>query len=170
MVDRLSTFLRAAVQVDSDDRTYARFIASSVFDSFRNPQFQGRAQGQLNDVRRFVADSLVAEAAKGGLRPDVDVEAVTEMLVALMWGISMYAGFLGTHQQLESVVDQMVRLVSGDAVVSRPWDVVSETSGYTRTVMRCGWPSSDAAAAAGRSGTVSCSRRRFGGQVGRAGR
>jgi AcrR family transcriptional regulator len=113
MVDRLSTFLRAAVQVDSDDRTYARFIASSLFDSFRNPQFQGRAQGQLDDVRRFVADSLEGEVAKGSLRPDLDVEAVTEMLVALMWGISMYAGFLGTHEQLESVVDQIVRLLSG---------------------------------------------------------
>lgn len=111
--ERLASFLREAVQVDSADRTYARFIASSLFDSFRNPEFRDRGQGQLDDVRRFIADSINAAVAEGQLRADIDVEAVTEMLVAVMWGMSMYAGFIGTHDQLESVVDHFVRLVAG---------------------------------------------------------
>lgn len=113
LVQRMSAFLRAAVQADSEDRAYARFIASSLFDSFRNPEFRDRAQGQLDDVRRFLLDSLGAAVAAGEIRPDADVAAITEMLIAVMWGMSMYAGFVGSHQQLESVVEQFVRLLDG---------------------------------------------------------
>nr|WP_232541647.1 TetR/AcrR family transcriptional regulator [Nocardia bovistercoris] len=113
LVDRMSAFLRTAVQIDSADRTYARFIASSLFDSFRNPEFDARSRDQLDDVRTFIKDSLEDAVECGAVRPDIDVVAITEMLIAVMWGMSMYAGFVGTHDQLESVVDQFVRLLEG---------------------------------------------------------
>ncbi|MFE3056883.1 TetR/AcrR family transcriptional regulator [Nocardia sp. NPDC059236] len=113
LIERLSAFLRAAVQIDSEDRTLARFIAASLFDSFRNPEFRDRALGQLDDLRSFIMASLEDAVADGTVRPDADLRAITEMLIAVMWGMSMYAGFVGSHEQLESVVDQFVDLLAG---------------------------------------------------------
>jgi AcrR family transcriptional regulator len=113
LIERLAAFLRSAVQVDSTDRSLARFIAASLFDSFRNPEFRDQALGQLDDVRAFLSAVLEAGVAGGVVRPDVDLPATTEMLVAVMWGMSMYAGFVGSHEQLEAVVDRFVDLLGG---------------------------------------------------------
>lgn len=110
---RIATFLAAAVRADSKDRTYARFIASSLLDSYRHPEIRERAQSQLDGVRQFVSETLEAAMDSGDIDADIDVTAVTEMLVAVMWGMSMYAGFVGTHEQLESVVEQFTRLLDG---------------------------------------------------------
>ncbi|MVU80695.1 TetR family transcriptional regulator [Nocardia sp. ET3-3] len=113
VVERISTFLHAAVNIDSADRSVAKFIVASLFDSFRNPEFGSRALGQLDEVRAFFLSTLESDVVRGTLRSDADLTAITEMLVAVMWGMSMYAGFVGTNDQLESVVDQFVELLAG---------------------------------------------------------
>ncbi|MTD56947.1 TetR family transcriptional regulator [Amycolatopsis sp. RM579] len=110
---RLSGFLEGAVQVDSQDRSFARFIAASVLDGFRHPQLQEHTRGQVDQVRTFVRQALGAAVDNGEVRADLDVPAVTEMLIAVMWGMGLYAGFMGTHEQLEKVVEQFSRLVAG---------------------------------------------------------
>ena len=110
---RLSTFLKTASQVDSKDRSYARFITSSLIDGFRHPELRDQAYSQLDDLRQFVEQALRASIATGEIRADLDVAAVTEMLIAVMWGMGFYAGFVGTHDQLESVVDQFGKLLDG---------------------------------------------------------
>ncbi|GHF43998.1 AcrR family transcriptional regulator [Amycolatopsis bartoniae] len=110
---RLSGFLESAVQVDSRDRTFARFIAVSVLDGFRHPQLREPTQRQVDEVRAFVRQALASAVEAGEVRADLDVPAVTEMLIAVMWGMGLYAGFLGSHEQLEDVVEQFSRLVAG---------------------------------------------------------
>lgn len=114
LAGRLEAFLQAATQIDSRDRTYARFIAASLLDAFRHPELRDRAQNQLADARQFVEQTLRAAIEQGEIRPETDVPAVTEMLVAVMWGMGLYAGFVGTHEQLEGVVEQFVRLLEGN--------------------------------------------------------
>jgi len=110
---RLQAFLEAATQVDAGDRSYARFIAASLLDAFRHPELADRAHSQLDDVRGFI-EATLREAVEGGqVRADIDVAAVTEMLLAVMWGMGLYAGFVGTHEQLESVVTQFGLLLEG---------------------------------------------------------
>ncbi|WP_228001158.1 TetR/AcrR family transcriptional regulator [Nocardia australiensis] len=113
LVDRMATFLRTAMQVESEDRTYVRFLAASLFDALRNPALGGWAEGQLNDVRSFIRAALEAAVADGTIRHDLDITTFTELLVAVIWGMSMYAGFVGTHGQLEPMVDQFVDLLHG---------------------------------------------------------
>ena len=110
---RLEAFLEAATQVDAGDRSYARFIAASLLDAFRHPELADRARSQLDDVRGFIDQTLRDAVARGQVRADIDVPAVTEMLLAVMWGMGLYAGFVGTHEQLEAVVTQFGRLLEG---------------------------------------------------------
>jgi AcrR family transcriptional regulator len=111
---RLAAFLEAAVQADSRDRSYARFIAASLLDAFRHPELRDRAQGQVDELRAFVQQALREAIRDGQVREDINVPAVTEMLIAVMWGMGLYAGFVGTHDQLEAVVAQFERLLEGD--------------------------------------------------------
>lgn len=111
---RLEAFLQAATQLDSRDRTSARFIAASLLDGIRHPELRDRAQSQLEDARRFVDRSLRGAIEQGEIRPDTNVPAVTEMLVAVMWGMGLYAGFVGSQDQLEDVVEQFGRLLEGN--------------------------------------------------------
>lgn len=113
LAERLTAFLETASQADSVDRSYARFITSSLLDGFRHPELRDHADSQLDSVRRFVRETLEEAIARGDARADLDVPAVTEMLVAIMWGMGLYAGFVGTHDQLETVVDQFSRLLKG---------------------------------------------------------
>jgi AcrR family transcriptional regulator len=113
LTERLTAFLNAASQADSTDRTYTRFISSSLLDGFRHPELQDRAQSQLNAVREFIADSLRTAIKSGEVSEDIDVSAVTEMLLAVLWGMGLYAGFIGNQDQLKSVIEQFSRLLTG---------------------------------------------------------
>lgn len=113
LAEQLTTFLEAASQRDSVDRSYAQFITSSVLDGFRHPELRETTMSQLEAVRGFVRQTLELAISRGEARADLDVDAVTEMLVAVMWGMGLYAGFVGTHDQLESVINQFSRLLRG---------------------------------------------------------
>lgn len=110
---RLGAFLRAAVVADSRDRSFARFLASCLLDTVRDPDLADGARHQLDQVRQFVRSTLEDGMAAGEIRPDLDVSATAEMLVAAMWGMGLYAGFIGTHDQLEDVAEQFGHLLEG---------------------------------------------------------
>jgi AcrR family transcriptional regulator len=106
---RLSAFL----QIDSRDRSFARFMAASVLDGYRHEGLRGSTLEQIEQVREFVRLALRAAVESGEVREDIDIPAVTEMLIAVLWGMALYVGFVGTHDQLEEVVDQFSRLIAG---------------------------------------------------------
>ncbi|HYQ65635.1 TetR/AcrR family transcriptional regulator [Actinophytocola sp.] len=110
---QLSAFLDAAVQIDSGDRSFARFMAASVLDGYRHEGLRGSTLEQIEQVREFVRLALRSAVESGEVREDLDIPAVTEMLIAILWGMALYAGFVGTHDQLEVVVDQFSRLIAG---------------------------------------------------------
>jgi AcrR family transcriptional regulator len=113
LAGQLAAFLDAATQVDSKDRSFAKFMAASVLDGFRHPQLQDSARRQIDEVREFLRQALTAAVDRGEIPADIDLPAVVEMLIAVLWGMGLYAGFLGTHDQLESVVAVLSRLVAG---------------------------------------------------------
>ncbi|MET0235499.1 MAG: TetR/AcrR family transcriptional regulator [Kibdelosporangium sp.] len=110
---RLSAFLEAIVRIDSRDRSFARFMAASVLDGYRHESLRGSTLEQIEQVREFVRQALGAAVESGEVRENIDIPAVTEMIVAVLWGMALYAGFVGTHDQMEEVVSQFSRLIAG---------------------------------------------------------
>jgi AcrR family transcriptional regulator len=113
LTGRLSAFLEAAVQIDSQDRSVARFMAASVLDGYRHDDLRGSTREHVDQVREFVRQALRAAVESGEVRDGIDIPAVTEMLIAIMWGMALYTGFVGTHDQLKEVVEQFPRLIAG---------------------------------------------------------
>jgi hypothetical protein len=66
----------------------------------------------MKNSRAFVSWAVNDAIQKGELTTDTDVPQLVEMLVAVMWGMGFYAGYVGSHAQLESIVDKLELLLA----------------------------------------------------------
>lgn len=112
LLGRLSKFFAIAVQADSKDRSAAAFLVTSVLEAQRHPELSQDGHDPLASSREFVRWAVGAAVDTGELTADVDIDAVVEMLVALMWGMGFYSGYVGTHDRSEAVIAQLELLLA----------------------------------------------------------
>lgn len=111
LVGRLEAFISAAVHADSGDRTAAAFLVTSVLESRRHPDLHDGPDDALDNSRQFVTWAVNDAIDSGELSATTDVPALIEMLVAVLWGMGFYAGFVGGHDQLERITAQLKLLL-----------------------------------------------------------
>jgi AcrR family transcriptional regulator len=111
LVDRLVAFISAAVHSDGKDRSAAAFLVTAVLESQRHPDLNQATNDSLEASRQFVRWAVNESVSSGELRVDTDVHSLVEMLVALLWGIGFYAGFVGDHDDLARVTEQLKLLL-----------------------------------------------------------
>jgi AcrR family transcriptional regulator len=111
---RMRAFIRAAVEAQGEDRSVAAFLVTSFMESQRHPDLNPDDNESLNFTRGFVTSAIKDAVGSGEVRPDVDVDAATEMLMAVMWGLGFYAGFVGDQERLITITDQFLQLLNGE--------------------------------------------------------
>ncbi len=116
LAGRVNAFMRAAVHVRDSDTSTAAFLATSALECQRHPELNAAVGDSLRDTREFAAAAVRNGIDNGELRQDLDVDAVTEMLVAALWGLGFYAGFVGGRDRLSAVAGQFIDLLDGG-----PW-------------------------------------------------
>ena len=112
LLGRLSAFFAVAVQADSEDRSAAAFLVTSVLESQRHPELSNDDHDSLRASREFMAWAVNDAIKRGELTTDTDVNHLVEMLVAVMWGMGFYAGFVGNHDDLGSVMHKFELLMA----------------------------------------------------------
>jgi AcrR family transcriptional regulator len=112
LLARLSAFFSVAMQADSEDRSAAAFLVTSVLESQRHPELSSDDHDSLKASREFMTWAVNDAIARGELTTDTDVAHLVEMLVAVMWGMGFYAGFVGSHEELASVVQKFELLMA----------------------------------------------------------
>lgn len=112
LVDRLSAFLSVATQADAEDRSAAAFLVTSVLESQRHPELSDDENDSLKTSREFVSWAVNDAITGGELSTATDVDHLVEMLVAVVWGMGFYAGFVGDRTELSVVVHQLELLLS----------------------------------------------------------
>jgi AcrR family transcriptional regulator len=112
LLGRLSAFFAAAMQADSEDRSAAAFLVTSVLESQRHPELSSDRQDPLKNSRAFMSWAVNDAIDRGELTLDADVGSLVEMLVAVLWGMGFYAGFVDTHDQLEAIVHKFELLLA----------------------------------------------------------
>ncbi|SEH56246.1 DNA-binding transcriptional regulator, AcrR family [Mycolicibacterium rutilum] len=112
LLNRLSAYFTAAMQAEAEDRSAAAFLVTSVLESQRHPELIGDDQDALKSSREFVGWAVNDAIQRGELSTDAEVDSLVEMLVAVMWGMGFYAGFVGTHEELKAVVRQFELLMA----------------------------------------------------------
>jgi AcrR family transcriptional regulator len=111
LLKRLSAFFSAAMQAESRDRSAAAFLVTSVLESQRHPELSRDEHNSLKASRAFVTWAVTDAIERGELTTDTDVATLVEMLVAVMWGMGFYAGYVGGHDELTIIVDTLEKLL-----------------------------------------------------------
>jgi AcrR family transcriptional regulator len=112
LIGRLSAYFAAAMQADSEDRSAAAFLVTSVLESQRHPELNNGEHDSLRNSREFVKWAVNDAIERRELTTDTDVNHLVEMLVAVMWGMGFYAGFVGDHEDLGAVVHKFELLMA----------------------------------------------------------
>jgi hypothetical protein len=89
-------------------------LVTSVLESQRHPELAGDEHDSLKNSREFIQWAVNDAIERGELTTDTDVSYLVEMLVAVMWGMGFYAGFVGNHDELAAVVDKFRMLMANE--------------------------------------------------------
>lgn len=117
LAGRVHAFVRTAVHAKDYDTSAAAFLVTSVLECQRHPELLTAGAGDsLQHTRDFAAAVVRDGIDNGELRDDLDPEAAAEMLVAALWGLGFYAGFLGGDERLHAITDEFIQLLDGG-----PW-------------------------------------------------
>jgi AcrR family transcriptional regulator len=132
---QLSALLGALYDAEQRDRSQLAFLVTARMEGVRNPELNSRSGAGMNQLLvEMVRDAIV----RGELPADTAVDAIAEMLQALMWGLGFYAGFIDKavdmapiHALLDRVMEHGLLAAAGGV------DSGHDTSGDTpRTVVR----------------------------------
>ena len=113
LAGQLNRFIEAATAVDADDRSATAFLVTSVLESQRHPDLRQEEHDALKYTREFLAWAITNAIQRGELTTDTAIEPLVEMLIAMLWGMGFYAGFVGGHDELETITAQFRKLVLG---------------------------------------------------------
>ena len=83
-----------------------------MLESQRHPELSDDEHDSLTASREFMSWAVNDAISRGELTTDTDVNHLVEMLVAVMWGMGFYAGFVGDHDERGSVVHQFELLMA----------------------------------------------------------
>lgn len=112
LLRRLSAFFSVAMQADSKDRSVAAFLVTSVLEAQRHPELNPDGQDPLANSRAFVTWAVNDAIERGELTTDPDIATLVEMLVAVMWGMGFYAGYVGSSDELATIVSKLELLLA----------------------------------------------------------
>jgi AcrR family transcriptional regulator len=113
LLRQIGAFIAAAIQADSEDHSAAAFLVSSILESQRHPELRNTKHDAVTGMRAFLRAAVNRSIELGELTAAGDVTALVEMLVALVWGMGFHACFVGSHEEVHAVTDQVRRLLIG---------------------------------------------------------
>jgi AcrR family transcriptional regulator len=109
---RISAFFSAVMDAESRDRSAAAFLVTSVLEAQRHADLVDDEYDPLQNSRDFVGWAVREAVESGELTTGTDVAAIVEMLVAVMWGMGFYAGYVGNRDELAGIVDTFELLMA----------------------------------------------------------
>jgi AcrR family transcriptional regulator len=112
LLAQVEAFITAAIDADAEDHSAAAFLAASFLEFQRHPELRTENDG-LGDLRAFLTGAVAAAVLRGELPAQTSVAQMADTLLAVLWGVGFYAGFVGTHTQLLGMVEQLRQLLAG---------------------------------------------------------
>ncbi|OBI72888.1 TetR/AcrR family transcriptional regulator [Mycobacterium asiaticum] len=113
LIARITAYITVAMEVDSQNPCTAAFLATAVLDSQRHPELRNDENDAVRMTREFLVWAVNDAVKSGELAPHVEVEALAEVLLLMLCGVGFYAGFVGSYQQVQSILDTLRQLIAG---------------------------------------------------------
>ncbi len=93
----------------------AAFLPSLVMDCSRHPEVVDEGVAILAQVRAFLGSSMTAVKPGRGDDQDTELPTAVEARVALVLGLGVYAGFVGTDVQAQRVFEYWLTVLDQTA-------------------------------------------------------
>jgi AcrR family transcriptional regulator len=113
LIGRVSAFIEAARGDGSENRPAAALFITAALESQRHPELSREEPDSIHATRQFLSWAINEAIQRGELAEDTDAAALTELLVTVLLGVGSYAGFVGSRQELDAVIDQLQQLLAG---------------------------------------------------------
>jgi AcrR family transcriptional regulator len=110
---QLSVFLDVAASAGASDQSAAEFLFTSVVECQARPELGDSEYDPLTTIRQFLTRAVSDAVERGELCPDTQVGPLVELLIATLWGVGLYAGFIGSQPQVEAVTSAICQLWAG---------------------------------------------------------
>ena len=114
LIGQLEGFINAAVGSDLEDRSAAAFLVTSVLESRRHPELRREDHDALLGTRQFLTWAVTGAIERGELSSEIPVPLLVEVMTVMFWGMGFYAGFVGSHQELEMITEHFKKLLVGN--------------------------------------------------------
>lgn len=118
LAGKIRAYISSGLESLEEERSAAAFLITSVVEAQRHPELVDPRDDTNQGTLAFVLSAIKTAVASGDVSPDVDVESVADMLVSLLWGMTIYGGFVGDQERLEQISERFLELLSG-----HPWRV-----------------------------------------------
>lgn len=112
LLGQIGVFMALVIQADPD-RSAARFMVTAVLESHRHPDLCEPEQDLVAKTRAFITRVVHEALGRGELDPASDVPSLVDMMLAMLWGMGFYAGFVGGLEGLEAAAGQLQQLLGG---------------------------------------------------------
>jgi AcrR family transcriptional regulator len=87
----LHAFATSLVSAESEDRTRADFLITTVLETARSADLRASGSTATNALREHLGDMVAAAVDRGELPPDTDVVAMIEFALATLLGMGLCA-------------------------------------------------------------------------------
>jgi AcrR family transcriptional regulator len=101
---RVLAVFEHAVATIRIDQTFVRFFVTSTADAIHHPDLQEQAMRPIVLVRKHFGEVLAGA--------DTDTEATNQVLVDLLWGLAVDAGFYSDEHRTRRTLEALGRVVS----------------------------------------------------------
>lgn len=119
LMGRLTAFIAAAMDANSENPAASAFLVTHVLESHRHPELNTAADNSVRTSRDFLAWAVNEAIESGEVAADIDPAVLTETLIVVLCGVGFYAGYLRSRE-MEGLTDMLRQLLAG--ALFRPKD------------------------------------------------
>jgi AcrR family transcriptional regulator len=113
LIGRMATFIAVAMEVDAQNPCTAAFLATAVLESQRHPELRRDENDAVRITREWLIWAVREAIDSGELASGIDTDSLAEALLLILCGVGFYAGFVGSYQEVENIIDTLRRLMGG---------------------------------------------------------
>ena len=116
LTGRLTAFISAAMQANSENPSASAFLVTDALESQRHPELSSTENYTVRMCREFLMWVVNDAIERGEIVTDIDASALVETLLIVLSGVGFYAGHLRSYQEMEAVTETLRQLLEG-----APW-------------------------------------------------
>lgn len=114
LLDKLTALMSGMLAAHREIDSAAAFLVTSMLEAHRHPELKNDQYAPRDGIRAFLTDAVSDAIANGQLTDETDGNGLIDMLLVLMFGMGFYAGFVGSEDEVATVIDRLRRLLSND--------------------------------------------------------